>query len=62
MQPIAIGTLVVLNHHEDAGEGNKESIEEVKRNFISMMGNLGILKKIEKKVEENRLKWTYVLN
>ena len=42
MQMIAMGTLVVLDHYEDADEGNENIIKKVKESFISMKGNLGI--------------------
>ena len=42
MQPITAEMLVVLDHSDDAGEGNEENIEEVKESFTSMRGNLSI--------------------
>ena len=58
-------TLVVLIHHEEAGKGNEDNIEEMKENFISMKADLGIFnqkKKLEKKLTENNFKWMDVLN
>lgn len=43
MPPIAVGTLVVVDHCKDTGEGKKQKIEEVKEGFVLMKGNLGIL-------------------
>ena len=42
MQPITVGILVVLDHHEDTGERNEKNIEEVNESFITMKGSLGI--------------------
>ena len=47
MVSTTIATFVILNHREDACEGNEENIEEVNESFISMEGNL---------VKENRKK------
>ena len=44
MQPAAIGILVDLDLREDTGEGNEESIKEVKESFVSMKGDLGVLR------------------
>lgn len=46
MQPIIVRLLVVLDHHEDAGEGNEENIEKVNESFILMKCTLGIFKKL----------------
>lgn len=63
MQSIAVGIAVVLDYHEDADERNEENIEKVKKNFISIKDNLGILKDILKnKLPENTFKWPNVLN
>ena len=46
MHLIALEMLVVLNHHEDAGEKKKEEdIEEVNDGFISANDNFNSLKK-----------------
>ena len=45
MQPIVVGKLDVLDHHENAGEGHKENIEKVKEDFISIKYHLAILPK-----------------
>ena len=45
-----MGLLVVINYGEDAGEENEENIEEANGDFISMKGNLDVLKKIKEKV------------
>ena len=57
-----MGTLVVFYHHEDAGEGNEENIEEVNESLILMKGNVGILRNIGKKLWKNSFKWIDVLN
>lgn len=44
-----MGTLVAVNHFEDASEATKEKIAEVNEGFISMKGNLKILKKLGEK-------------
>ena len=44
MQPIVAGMLVVLGDSEDVGKGNEESAEELNKGFISIKGNLDILK------------------
>ena len=42
MHPIAEKSQGVLDHNEDAGEGNEENIEEVMETFILMKGNLSV--------------------
>ena len=44
-----MGILVVLNHREETGKENEENIEKVNVSFITMKGNLGIFKKMDKK-------------
>lgn len=56
MQPIVMRTLVVFNHCEDVGEKNEENIEKVNESFISMKGNLSILKKLGKIRQKNNFK------
>ena len=47
----------------DESEENEENIEKVNKSFISMKGNLSVLKKIKKKkLLKNSFKWTDVLN
>ena len=46
MQPIVVKLLVVLDHHEVAGKGNKENIEKVNESFILMKDTLCIFKKL----------------
>ena len=50
MQSVAVGMLVVLDHREHTDERNEENIEEVTKSFISMKGDLRVIKKIRKKV------------
>ena len=50
-----VGTLVVLDHNEEACEEKEENIEKVNMGFILVKGNLSILKKIEKKVVKKEL-------
>ena len=50
MQLIVIGSLVIVYHHENAGEENEDNKKRVKEDFILMKDNLDILKKLRKKV------------
>lgn len=47
---IVVGILVTINHYENAGEESVEKMTKVKEGFILIKSNLGILKKIIKKV------------
>ena len=59
IQPITVEMLVIFVPCEDVSEENKENIEEINDDFISMKGNLRILRET---LLENNFKWMNVPN